>query len=386
MKVAVIRGFWLNPFEMQYYEPLKRYYDITAFTTRDHVFDIGSVNLPIVTLRSARQIGMGIPKFQGLCDRIMRRILGSEFYNVGLTKQLKGFDIVHSVEAHNIFSYQALKAKRQYGAKIVLTVNENIPFIYMTDPFLKEIKMRILDEADFFIAVTERSKRSLLLEGAPEKKIEVIGHGLDVDRFRPGQKEPSLMKELGLSADHTVILFVGQLIWSKGVYDFVSAAASLLRDESLRKPRLKFLLAGKGKEEKPLRNLIARLNLDNQVSLVRTRSYSEMEKLHNLADIFVLPSIPIETWREQFGMVLIESMACGKPVVSTYCGAIPEVVGNAGVLVPPADPFGLAEAIRTLILDPQLRDELGRRGRERVVENWDAQKVSERIRHVYESL
>jgi starch synthase len=93
--------------------------------------------------------------------------------------------------------------------------------------------------------------------------------------------------------------------------------------------------------------------------------YSEMPILHRLADVLVLPSYPTMTWQEQFGMVLAEAMASGKPVISTRSGSIPEVVEEAGLLISPGDYYALAQGIEHLMNNEDLRGQLRQWGRER---------------------
>ena len=130
----------------------------------------------------------------------------------------------------------------------------------------------------------------------------------------------------------------------------------------------------------------SQLSLTDQFTLHPYISYQDIPKVHNLADIFVLPSVPSEQIREQFGMVLIESMSCAKAVVSTLCGSIPEVIGDAGILVQPFDHFSLYLALKKLILDQKLREELGQIARERVLKYFDVEVVARQIKAAYDSL
>ncbi|MBE0602927.1 MAG: methyltransferase domain-containing protein, partial [Deltaproteobacteria bacterium] len=104
---------------------------------------------------------------------------------------------------------------------------------------------------------------------------------------------------------------------------------------------------------------------------------------YNAADLFVLPSISMRMWKEQFGMVLAEAMACGTPVISTSSGSIPEVVGDAGIVVPANDPGELAGAIASLCLSGTLREELGRKGRARAVGRYDSKVVAGQVGEVF---
>jgi glycosyltransferase involved in cell wall biosynthesis len=104
-----------------------------------------------------------------------------------------------------------------------------------------------------------------------------------------------------------------------------------------------------------------------------------------MADIFTLPSIPVDYWQEQFGIVLIESMASGKPIVTTISGSIPEVVGDAAVLVQPADHLALYHAFKDLVLSKEKCRSLGNRARARAEELFSLDVVSERLRRAIRS-
>jgi glycosyltransferase involved in cell wall biosynthesis len=111
-----------------------------------------------------------------------------------------------------------------------------------------------------------------------------------------------------------------------------------------------------------------------------------MPAIHSLADVFVLPSIPTRAWQEQFGYVLVESMASGKAVVTSRCGSIPEVVGEAAVLTDPADFLGLTTALEDVLTDSARREELGRLGRERAISQFSIEPVSKKLRSLYSAL
>jgi len=97
----------------------------------------------------------------------------------------------------------------------------------------------------------------------------------------------------------------------------------------------------------------------------------------------VLPSLPTMTWQEQLGMVLVEAMACSKPVVAAASGSIPEVVADAGLLFTPGNCFELSERISRLMDDRSLLKALGTKARERALTYFDAGKNAEKIYEVY---
>ncbi len=99
--------------------------------------------------------------------------------------------------------------------------------------------------------------------------------------------------------------------------------------------------------------------------------------------MFVLPSISTRTVQEQFGIALIEAMATARPVLTTHCGAIDEVMGDAGLVVQPNDYYRLAEGLRTLALDAELRARLAQRGFERVQQLFTREMIGEQVASAY---
>jgi glycosyltransferase involved in cell wall biosynthesis len=314
----------------------------------------------------------------------LNRLVGDYHDLQGLNGALRGFDIVHSAETFYYCTYQTARLRHSNRFKLVVTVWEDIPFLSETAA-RKAIKTSVFNAADLFLAVSSRAKEAMILEGAPEEKIKVQMPGIDVQRFRPMAKDDQLLRRLNCSANDLIILFVANLYREKGVFDLLYAFRRVV-DQLGKEKKLKLLLAGRGREETRILELIRRLRLADYAQVIGRFSYSSIPQLHNIADIFVLPSIPISTWQEQFGYVLVESMACGKPVISTLTGAIPEVVADAGVLVPPNDFLSLANALENLISDEKKRIELGQKGRQRVEEVFDSRRVAAQLKNLYEAL
>ncbi|MEK7773281.1 MAG: glycosyltransferase family 4 protein, partial [Deltaproteobacteria bacterium] len=108
--------------------------------------------------------------------------------------------------------------------------------------------------------------------------------------------------------------------------------------------------------------------------------------LYNIADVVVLPSYPAMTWQEQFGMVLVEAMACAKCVIGSATGSIPEVIGDAGMTFTPGNFFEFAERIASLMDDRGLAGEFGERGRRRAETLFDARRNAEELYGVYKNV
>ncbi|WP_457549428.1 glycosyltransferase family 4 protein [Archaeoglobus sp.] len=388
MKIAVIRGPMLNKYEMQSYEPLTKYFDIIAFYSGNPE-TIHLINLKKKKLKTLEEL-LSFNLFNRFVD-LPFRVMGYKYHMIGLEKELAKFDIINTVETYHAFSYQAVKAKMKYGCKLVVTCWENIPF-FVENTWLfqhnlrHKIKEIVRKSADLFIAITQRAKEALIFEGVPKEKITVIPAGVDINVFKPRKKKKEYLTKLGISQDDFVILTVCRFVWEKGIFDIIYAAKKLITDNDLKDVKIKIILIGKGPEERTMRWLINRLGVNEIVNIAGVYQYDKMPLIYNLADIFLLPSIPKKNWQEQFGMVLVEAMASGLPIITTYCGSIPEVIGNAGVIVQPNDPLSIYQAIKEIILNEDIRINYGRLARERAENVFDSEKVALRIKEEFEKL
>ena len=373
MKIALIRGANLNEFEMQNYNPLVgKGFDLVGFTSKKPRYGLERIDFPVKKLHMLGDWS-GVSKYQGF----LRRFFGDDQVMVGLERKLQGFDIAHSAETFNYYTYQAVKAKLAGKVKkVVVTVWENRPLVGEGNPKQNQFKKTVIQNADLFHAVTERAKESLIMDGAPAEKIKVLPYGVDHKRFRVREKD----------GEDIVVLSVGRLVWEKGFDHILFAAKKLLRDPEIPVERLKFLIVGDGPRREILERQIEKLNLEKYVTLIPHVPYEEMPKVHASADIFLLPSLPIESWQEQFGIVFVEAMACGKPIVAGMSGSIPEVIGDAGILVQPGDMLSIAQALKKLILDKDLRGEYGRAALKKARALFDADKVSDKLRELYEGV
>ena len=360
-RVAIVRGPNLNQWEMQNYEALSEAFDLTAYTTTAPSFDLGGIRCPVVKVPPH-------PEHPG--------------YMVGLEAALSDADLVYSADTTWMFSYQASRLRAKNGKRLVCLQWENIPFAYEEAGEMKELKAAVRESADHFVAVTERAKEALVLEGVDPARITVIPMGIDTERFRPDPVLRDACRDrLGIAAGEKAVLFTGRMVWEKGVYDFVHAAA--LAQSSLGNVPVRYVMVGRGPEREAVMGRVGELGLSSSVIFIESHPYGRMRDLFNAADVFVLPSISTRHWKEQFGMVLVEAMACGTPVISTSSGSISEVVGDAGILVPANDPGDLSRAISRLCRDQALLDELRGKGRRRAVAGYDSRKTAAKVGAVF---
>lgn len=356
MKIAIIRGAFLNPFELQNYYSLAKKHKLTCFSSK---FPISSrINLPLKKLLSLTDLPLPF-KYQ-----IFNRLFKDAHYLMGLEKKLKGFEIAHVAETYYHYTYQAIKT-RQKGIikKVISTVWEVIPFNNETLAGRKNLKQIALKEIDHFIAVTQIAKNVLLKEGVEANRITVIPMGVDIHRFKPSLKKHKNGNNL---------LFVGRLVKEKGVEDLLNAFVFLKKEYK----GLKLTMIGSG----PLKNKCLKAG-----AILKSIPYSQIHKIYQNADIFILPSRGSTTWQEQFGMVAVEAMSCGLPVLVSDTPVMREVCQNAGIYFNQGDSLGLTQKLKQIISDAKLRKNLAVSARSLAFHQYDSRKIAAKITQVYES-
>lgn len=215
-------------------------------------------------------------------------------------------------------------------------------------------------------------------------RLSVLHHGVDTRRFRfssSGRKR--IRQELGIDPNETVIGIVGRLQVGKGYMEFLEMARTLSKTHK----DVSFLLVGEPTHDEenraqPIYEQIERLGLDNRLILTGFRQ--DVPDLLSAMDIFAFPS-----HAEAFGLVLIEAMAVGLPVVSSQCDGVLDIVDphETGLLVPPRDAGALTQAVQSLLADPSLRASLGRQGYQKVLDRFSLSTHMNTLeQHYYQAL
>lgn len=388
MKVAIVRGSNLNPYEMQSYEPLVGEYDLIGFSSYKNNYETNTIRFPVKKLHITEEFYERLPWPARSLSYGALLPYGMNYHMFGLEKQLEYMDILHAAETYNGYSYQAARIRNTRKKKLVLTVWENIPFgsvrslkgIWSNEKIVEYVR----NSTDIFIAVTDRARRALQIEGISDDRIRVIPAGIDTERFRSGVPDNCMLEKLKVSDEEFNLLFVGRITREKGIYDLLYAAKLLSLDPETK--HVNILLAGGGPEQSKLRQKAQELGLGKSFRFIGNFTYGEIPKLYQSVDAFILPSIPIEWWQEQFGMVLVEAMASELPVISTMSGSIPEVIGDTGILIQPGDPVSISEAIKRVSLDSAYSRELGKKARKRAIDVFGINCVKDKIKGVYDEL
>lgn len=385
MKLALLKGNRFNPWHLEAFNRLPET-EVTGFRAESEVqarFDDrenGSLRFSIEPIYFDTQTGAPWTRWM---HRLSERFFGRAPRIAPFRERLAGFDVIQTWELFTDWTAEALAAKVRDGTPVAVMVWDNIPYNNEPNVRLRDMKRRAVASADRFIVHTERSRRMLAIEGVDESRIVKIDPGVDTEAFSPG---PHTRGALGLGEDELVVLFVGWLLPRKGIDFLVLALRELLNDPAVKGRRIRLAIAGSGPGKERVESLIRRAGVGEHCTFIGPFSYEHMPGVFQAADVFALPSIATAGWQEQFGMSLIEAMACGVPVVTTQSGAIPEIVGEAGLICQPNDFVSLHHALRELVLNSEQRDALADAGRQRAVDRFSLDDYVENLSAIYGAL
>lgn len=238
------------------------------------------------------------------------------------------------------------------GKKVVVTAHGSDLRIQTSNHFLKPIIKFILSRAYLVGVVNEDLRRRVLdlnIEGV-EKKLRITPNAVDLTKYHP-QTRTDFRRKMQIPEKDKLILFVGNLVPQKGV-EYLLEAKKLLKTDS------NLIIVGDGPLLTELQDKVKQENI-RQVFFTGARR--DVPQILPAADIVVLPSIS-----EGSPYILLEALACGKPVIATKVGGIPDMVTpDEGLLVEPGDPKSLAKAIDKLLNNPKLLKDMGRKSRKK---------------------
>jgi glycosyltransferase involved in cell wall biosynthesis len=276
---------------------------------------------------------------------------------------------VHAPE--NFATLEILMARRLLspGMKIGLFASRNIDLPKVGFPFKLPFLSSICDWT------TSKMKVDVVYH-RPEKyghlyqrytgRTVYIPHSVDGSAFKPDAAARNGMPEV------LTIGYIGRLTEEKGVHLLLQALPKLMC-------QAKLLIVGEGPQKGRLQSLAGSLGLSDRVEFEPQIPYASMPQFINRLDALVLPSVETTLWKELFGRVLIEAMACEVPVVASDSGGIPEVLGATGILFRTGSVADLSETLNRVVSDRQRRLDSGRMGRRRVLEMFDTRVVAQTL-------
>jgi len=248
---------------------------------------------------------------------------------------------------------------------VILTCNDIIPWtFYKRRSITWKANVRSIQQIEHIIAISEYTKHELMVHlGIPEERIRVVLDGYDSRTFYP---IPDPIRPGYLSSDDRILLYTGSEEPRKNLGVLLKALPGLVNEM----PQVKLVKVGSpgiALSRKGLLNDVKRLGLEKHVIFTGTIPDDELRALYNIADAFVFPSLC-----EGFGLPPLEAMACGCPVIASNRTSIPEVVGDAGILLDPEDPEAWHDAMFKVLDEPKTRMIMHEKSLKRVAMfSWD---------------
>lgn len=287
--------------------------------------------------------------------------------------------IVHTNTIHNLYGWAAARMAR---ARHVWHVRE---IVWQNAPLRRLERALALRHSDRVIVTSDAVGAMFAAGGTLPPHVVKIPNGVDTGRFHEG-RDDEVRRALGVPAGALLVGAAARMDVWKGLDDFIEAAAIVHQ----ARPDVRFVIAGgpiEGLEayEQTLRALASSRGLDGVLVFAGWRyGPAEMPRFYRALDLFVLPSREAEP----FGLVVLEAMASGVPVVATRHGGPMEIVreGETGLLVDPAQPAATAGAMIALLGDPARRQAMGRAGRQRAVSEYGIDRTLDALQVLYEQV
>jgi teichuronic acid biosynthesis glycosyltransferase TuaC len=299
------------------------------------------------------------------------------FYYLGSRKTIEEihrefpFDIIH---AHAALpdGYGALLANRVYRKPLVVTIHglDMATTIHRNDRCEQYI-LEVVGAVSKVICVSSRLRKQCLEVYDDETKFEVVSNGISLDKIleAPGH--------LGEKYEGKKVLLTVGWLHKQKAHEYVIRA---LRDSIQRIPNLVYLIVGDGPEEDRLKRLVDQLRLNDYVEFCGRKDHETAMQYMSICDLFVMPS-----WDEGFGVVYLEAMAHGKPVIACRGEGIEDVIvdGKTGLLVKPKDLESLKESMIRLLANRRLAEDMGQRGKRVVLSDFTWEKSVQKLMGIY---
>lgn len=302
-------------------------------------------------------------------------------------------DVIHIPHLGGASSPSLLFIFNKLKGKLVVTLHGVAPlvvpskiyyggraFIPKMFTYLNIAKWRLIfrKKIDRMIAVSNSEKRNIITTLCiPEDKIEVIYHGVDHNFFRPLDKIDEVKNTLNKKyriGNNPFIFHVSSYQPKKNVLALIKAF------HGLRNELKEYKLVLAGKHFGQVRNFVRKLNLERRVIFTGFLSDNDLPKFYNAAEVFAFPS-----FHESFGMPILEAMACGCPVITSNVFSMPEIAGDAALLVNPYSVEDITNALYSVLTDEHLRRELRRKGLKRA-KHFSWRKCAQEHLKIYKEL
>ena len=346
-----------------------------------------SDSLPDVVAEDVKKWGRGLQFFSKVL--MYNYLSASKLINELVRKDEFKFDLVVAHDWLSIIAGAAIKRELKLPLVFHVHSTEKGRTLGNGSEVISNLELRGGKTADMVITVSNAMKEELKQLGFPEEKIRVCYNGVDPEKYNPNKVSKreiaQIRQKYGLKEEDLMIFFIGRLVWVKGVDKLVMAMQHVLKEV----PNAKLVVVGMGNMQEYLEKLVENLKLQDAVKL-RFEFIPEEERIIHYAacDVAVFPSL-----YEPFGIVTLEAMSMEKPVVVGARGVsgmreivIPSGPEQCGFHINPNDPKDIAWGIVNAIKDPAKKEQLGKNGRKRVLENFTWDIIAKKTIKLYEEV
>ena len=310
-----------------------------------------------------------------------------------------GTDIIRLLKNFQPNIIQVEQGAKSLGYAQLITLNrflgleaKNLFFTWWNLPYTNKFPISLLEKYNLSntdgVISGNQDGVDILREHGYQRKVKVLPQlGVDEKLFSP-QVQPDLRSQLGINKNDFVVGFVGRFVPEKGILTLIKALANL--------PELswKLLLLGRGELKEKIEQTATEAGIKNRLIIIESVPHDEVPRYINLMSTLVLPSettyqfktLTAAGWKEQFGHVLIEAMACRVPVIGSDSGEIPHVIEDAGLVFPEGDVGALKYCLQQLIEQPQLADNLAQKGFDRAREKYTNKALARQQLEFYQEL
>ena len=290
------------------------------------------------------------------------------------------FDVIH---AHDwLVAYAAKTLKQSYKIPIVSTIHateagRNSGIHDDVQRYINDTEWLLTYESADVIVNSNYMKCELQrLFGLPFDKINVIPNGVNLNNFNGIDRDYNFRRQYAMD-NEKIILYLGRLVYEKGVQNLISAMPKILN----RYHDAKLVIAGKGGMIEELRNQVKYLEIENKVYFAGYLDSKSVQKMYKCADVAVFPST-----YEPFGIVALESMLSGTPTVVSDVGGLNEIIehGVDGMKSYAGNPNSIADSVLEILFNPQLSNNISKNAKAKVKSNFNWNKIAQDTHYVYE--
>ena len=272
-----------------------------------------------------------------------------------------------------VYIANSLSVRRPIGFYSAQNILKSYP------PPFRQTEQAVLQGSHFAFPVSDSVGQVLHQKGCTAN-ITILPLGLDTDVYYPHPQSQEIAHSLRSNKQEVLIGYLGRMVEQKGLKTLLQALGQI---QGLP---WRLVVAGSGPYETQFDEIAHNLQLTHRINRLGYIPYTEAPLYLSAFDLLVLPSETRANWKEQFGRVIIEAMACGTPVVGSDSGEIPHLLQaiNGGLTFPEGQPKALAEQLQQLILNPSLRSSLVEQGRQVVLKSYTNASLAQRFAQTIE--